>query len=216
VGLAPQDLPTATGANPPSARGSAPLTIGVRDPAQTLAFARAAGLLPALDAIDALPGLVKPNLDDLGPNGTITTTSTDLSHVTLRTEPPDPGDWSTKLSLIDTIGNLAERIGGSGFSMDHHDGEYDFSQDGELAARVAVIGNALVLSNDPKANLQAAAVAPAAPTPQGAAGALTARLRSSVLATQIPALVRDRLGDITAWARTELTGVTGELQLALR
>ena len=49
---------------------------------------------------------------------------------------------------------------------------------------------ALVLSNDPSANLPAAAAAPAAPTPPGAAGALTARLRSSVLATQIPELVR--------------------------
>jgi hypothetical protein len=216
VGLKPADLPIATGAAPPQAHGNAPLTIGVRDPAHTLAFAGAAGLLPALDALDALPGLVKPNLDDLGPNGTITTTATDLSHVTLRSEPPDPGDWSRKLSLIDTIGGIAKSVGGSGFGIDHKDGEYVFTQDGELAARVGVYGKVLVLSNDPKANLKAAAAAPAAPTPPSAAGALTARLRSSVLATQIPALVRDRLGDITAWARAELTGVTGELRVAVR
>jgi hypothetical protein len=217
VGLNPQDLPIATGAAAPQANGSAPLTIGVRNPAQTLAFARNAGLLPALDVLNELPGIVKPNLDDLGPNGTITAADArDLGHITLRTEPPDPGDWSRKLGIINTVGDIAQTVGGSGFGIDHKDGEYDFSQDGQVVARVGVYGKVLVLSNDPKANLKAAAAAPAAPTPKGAAGALTARLRSSVLATQIPALVRDRLGDITAWARAELTGVTGELQLTVR
>ena len=113
VGLKPGDLPIATGAQPPQARGSAPLVVGLRDPAHTLAFARAAGLLAQLD-------------------------------------------------------------------------------------------------------LRAAAAAPATPMPPGAAGALTARLRSSVLATQIPELIRARIGDLTAWARAELTGITGELRLALR
>jgi hypothetical protein len=216
VGLRPDALPIATGSKPPQAKGDAPLTIGVRDPAHTLAFARAAGLLPVLDTLDKLPGLVRPNLDDLGPNGTITSTSRDLSHITLRTEPPDPGDWSTKLRLIDTIGSIASRVGGAGFGIDRRGDEYSFSQDGEVVARVAVYDKVVVLSNDPRADLKAAAAAPAAPTPPGAAGALTARLRSSVLATQIPALVRDRLGDVTAWARAELTGVTGELGLALR
>jgi hypothetical protein len=217
VGLNPQDLPIAPGAAAPQANGSAPLTIGVRNPAQTLAFARNAGLLPALDVLNELPGIVKPNLDDLGPNGTITAADPrDLGHITLRTEPPDPGDWSRKLGIINTIGDIAQRVGGSGFGIDHRNDEYDFSQDGQVVARVGVYGKVLVLSNDPKANLKAAAAAPAAPTPKGAAGALTARLRSSVLATQIPALVRDRLGDITAWARAELTGLTGELQLTVR
>jgi hypothetical protein len=216
VGLTPDGLPIATGAAPPRARGNAPLTIGVRDPAQTLAFVRAAGLLPVLDTLQGLPGLVRPNLEDLGPNGTITSAALDLSRITLRTEPPDPGDWSTKLRLIDTIGSIASQVGGAGFGIDRKDGEYAFSQDGKLVARVAVYGKALILSNDPGANLESAAAAPAAPTPPGAAGALTARLRSSVLATQIPALVRDRLGDVTAWVRAELTGVTGELRLTVR
>jgi hypothetical protein len=216
VGLSPDQLPVATGPQPPKANGSAPLTLGVRDPAHTLAFVRTAGLIPALDVLNELPGIVKPNLDDLGPNGTITTSGTDLSRITLRTEPPNPGDWSRKLSLIDTFGGIAKDVGASGVGIDHKNGEYDFTQDGQLVARVGVYGKVLVLSNDPKANLRAAAAAPAAPTPEGAAGALTARLRSSVLATQIPALVRDRLGDVTGWARAELTGVIGELRLAVR
>ena len=217
VGLTAADLPLATGAQPPHARGDAPLTLGLRDPAHTLAFARTAGLLSELDLLDQLPGFLKPNLNDLGPNGTITSPSTDLQgHLTARFEPPDPGDWSSKLGRIDTLASLAGESLLNGLSIDKKDGAYTLTQNGKLIARAGVYGRALVLSNDPTANLRAAAAAPAAPTPPGAAGALTARLRSSVLATQIPELIRARVGDLTAWARAELAGVTGELRLALR
>jgi hypothetical protein len=216
VGLKPADLPLATGPQPPQARGSAPLVVGLRDPARTLAFARTAGLLTELGLLDQLPGFLKPDLNDLGPNGTVTTTSLDLKHLTARFEPPDPGDWETKLGRIDTLAGLAGKAVLGGLRIDHRDGVYTVSNSGRLVARAGVYGRALVLSNDPAANLRAAAAAPAAPTPPGAAGALTARLRSSVLATQIPELIRARIGDLTAWARAELTGVTGELRLALR
>jgi hypothetical protein len=215
-GLAPGDLPIATGAQPPQARGSAPLVVGVRDPAHTLAFARSAGLLSELDLLDSLPGFLRPDLGDLGPNGTITSASVDLAHLTARTEPPDPDDWESKLGRIDTLAGLAGKAVLGDLHIDKRDGAYTLTQGGQLIARAGVYGRALVLSNDPAANLRAAAVAPAAPLPPGAAGALTARLRSSLLATQIPELVRARVGDVTAWARAELTGVTGELRLALR
>jgi hypothetical protein len=216
VGLKPADLPLATGPQLPQARGSAPLVVGLRDPAHTLAFARQAGLLQELDLLDQLPGFLKPDLNDLGPNGTVTSRSLDLNHITARFEPPDPGDWATKLGRIDTLAGLAGNLVPGGLKIDHRDGAYTITQNGQLVARAGVYGRALVLSNDPTADLRAAAVAPAAPTPPGAAGALTARLRSSVLATQIPELIRARVGDLTAWARAELTGVTGELRLALR
>jgi len=216
VGLNAADLPLATGPRPPQARGSAPLVVGLRDPAQTLAFARRAGLLQQLDLLDQLPGFLKPDLTNLGPNGTVVSTTLDLDHLTARFEPPDPGDWATKLGRIDTLAGLAGKAVLGGLSIDHRDGAYTLTNDGDLVARAGVYGRALVLSNDPTADLRAAAAAPAAPTPPGAAGALTARLRSSVLATQIPELVRARVGDLTAWARAELAGVNGELRLALR
>jgi hypothetical protein len=216
VGLTAGDLPVATGPQPPQARGSAPLIVGLRDPAQTLRFVRGAGLFGELDVLDQLPGFLKPDLDDLGPNGTLTSATLGLSRITLRTEPPDPGDWSSKLGRIDTLAGLAPKALLGGLSIDKRDGVYTITQDKQLVARVAVYGRALVLSNDPDADLRQAAAAPAAPVPAGAAGALTARLRSSLLATQIPELVRDRLGDVTGWARAELTGVTGELRLAVR
>jgi hypothetical protein len=173
-------------------------------------------VLQELDLLDRLPGFLKPDLNNLGPNGTVTSATVDLNHLTARFEPPDPGDWATKLGRLDTLAGLAGGLVPGDLKIDHRDGAYTLTSNGDLVARAGVYGRALVLSNDPTADLRAAAAAPAAPTPPGAAGALTARLRSSVLATQIPELIRARVGDLTAWARAELTGVTGELRLALR
>jgi hypothetical protein len=215
VGLNPTDLPIATGAQPPTARGTGPLVIGVRDPARTLQFARDVGLLQELDVVDQLPGIVKPNLDDLGPNGTITTPSLDLKHLTLRAEPSNPGDWSTKLSRLRSLAAIAGRFVG-GVKIDKQGGVYSVSRGGELVVRAGVFGRALVLSNDPSADLEGAAAAPTSPTPPGAAGALTLRAKATTLIGGLPSLIAARLGDITGWARAELTGVTGELDLALR
>jgi hypothetical protein len=216
VGLSPDDLPIATGPAPPTTRGNGKVVVGLRDPARTLAFARDTGVLPELDLVDQLPGFLKPNLDDLGPNGTLTTPSLDLDHLTLRAEPKDPGDWASKLGRLDALSGIAKRAGIADVDIDHHDGAYDLSQDGRLVARVGVFGRALVLSNDANADLRAAAAAPATPTPPGAAGALTIRAHARELIGELPALIAARLGDVTGWARAELTGVTGELDLALR
>jgi hypothetical protein len=215
VGLSADDLPIATGAQPPTARGSGPLVVGLRDPARTLRFAREAGVLSELDLVDQLPGFLKPNLSDLGPNGTVTTPSLDLDHLTLRAEPNDPGDWSSKLGRLDALSGIAKRAG-IDIDIDHHDGAYDISQNGRLVARAGVFGRALTLSNDAKRDLRAAAAAPVSPTPPGAAGGLTLRAQAKALIATLPALISARLGDVTGWARAELTGVTGELQLALR
>ncbi|HEX7299236.1 MAG TPA: hypothetical protein VF257_09520 [Solirubrobacteraceae bacterium] len=215
VGLEPDDLPFATGAAAPQARGSAPLVVGVRDPARTLAFVRRAGLLPELNLVDQLPGFLKPDLNDLGASGTLTSRTLDLERLTLRVEPPDPGDWSSKLARLDALSGLAQQAGVD-VDISHHDGVYDITRDGTLVVRVGVFGRAVVLSNDAEADLRAAAAAPAMATPPGAAGGLTARLLTDALAAQLPPLLSGRLGDLTAWARAEPTGLSGQVRLAVR
>ena len=111
----------AAAAAPAAARRS---SLGLRDPAQTLAFARQAGLLPELDLLDQLPGFLKPDLTDLGPNGTVTSPSLDLTHLTARIEPPDPGDWATKLGRIDTLAGSPARPCSAASSIDQRDGAY--------------------------------------------------------------------------------------------
>ncbi|MEA2255017.1 MAG: hypothetical protein QOG35_1062, partial [Solirubrobacteraceae bacterium] len=71
------------------------------------------------------------------------------------------------------------------------------------------------------ADLRAAARAPLDSPVPGAAGALTVRLRGPAVRDLVgplglPALVLDRLGDLTGWARAELDGMTGELRLPVR
>ena len=208
----PSELPIATGADPPVGHGSAPIVAATRSPAQTLQFLRSAGLLPALDVLSRAPGFLRPDLTDLGPDGTITTP--DAKVFTVRLTPPDPGDWATKLGRLDSLSGLLRFTGLANVRIDHSpDGVYTIEQDGELAARAAVYGRTVVLSTDPRANLRAAANAPASPPPPGAAGALTLRLASTLFGSLLPALVRDRVGDVEGWARAEPSRVDGELSV---
>jgi hypothetical protein len=209
VGIGAQDLPFATGPAAPATNGSAALTVGLRDPAQTVAFAREAGLVPALALVDSLPGIVKPDLVDLGPAATLT--SADTRTVTARVTPPDPGDWASKLNAIDTFSGLL-----GGVDVKERDGAYAIAQNGALLARAGVYGPALALSNDPRADLRALATAPATPPLEGARGGLTVTGRSDLLKAYLPDVVRSRIGAVNAWARVEATGLTGELRVGLR
>ncbi|MGZ4279126.1 MAG: hypothetical protein ACXVFK_17625 [Solirubrobacteraceae bacterium] len=208
VGITPEDLPVAAGPAAPATNGRGAVTIGLRDPARTLAFARDAGLISALGVVDSLPGIVKPNLDDFGPAATVTT---DLHTATMRTTPPDPGDWSTKLGAIDAFTSL---VGGADISQ--HDGAYTIAQNGSLLARAGVYGPAVTLSDDPRANLRALAAAPPAPPLAGAHGGITATATPDLLKPYLPGIVRSQIRGLSAWARVETTGVTGELRIAVR
>jgi hypothetical protein len=220
-GLRPTDLPMATGRQAPSTRGRAPLTIGLRTAAQGAAFAKATGQ-PALALLDQVPGFLRPDFAGLTGAATISSSGTDLQRLTLVTDPPDPGDWETKLDRLDALSGLIRTIGVADVRIDTRNGVYRLEQNGKLVVRAGVFGRTLALSDDPRADLRAAARAGLDPPPPGAAGALTVRLRASAARDLVgeplglPALVRDRLGDLTGWARAELTGLTGELRLPVR
>jgi hypothetical protein len=208
------DLPIAPGPVVPRARGRAFLVSGVRDPAQSLRFARSAGLLPGLDVVDRLPGFLRPDLGSLGPQGTVTTSDL-FGHVTLRTEPPDPGDWSTKLGRLDALSGLIRVIGLADVRIDRGaDGAYAITEGRRLLVRAGVYGRVVVLSDDPRASHRAAA--PPVSPPPGAAGGLTFRLRPAGLRGRLPGLVLERLGDLTGWARAERAGMTGALEVRVR
>jgi hypothetical protein len=211
----PSELPIAAGAGAPRANGSGPVVAAVRKPAQTLAFLRDAGLLPALDVLGRAPGFLRPDTSDLGPQATIV--ASDQEHLTVRTTPPDPGDWARKLDRLDALSGLIRFIGLADVRIDREPGgAYSIETDGELAGRVGVYGPVVVFSTDPRADLAAAARAPAAPPVQGAAGALTVRVAPSLFGGLLPALARGHVGDVTGWARAELSSVRGELATQVR
>jgi hypothetical protein len=215
TGLSPASLPIATGAGAPRATGRGPVVAAARSPAQTLSFLRAAGLLPGLDVLGRAPGFVRPDLSDLGPEATIV--AADQQTLTVRTTPPDPGDWSTKLGRLDALSGLIRFAGLADVRIDREPGgAYSIESDGELAGRVGVFGPVVVFSTDPHAKLRAAARAQVTAPVPGAAGALTVRLAPSLFGALLPAIARGHVADVTGWARAELSSVRGELSVRLR
>jgi hypothetical protein len=215
TGLSRSSLPIATGAGAPRAAGRGPVVAAVRSPAQTLSFLRSAGLLPALDVLNRAPGFLRPDLSDLGPQATIV--AADQRTLTVRTTPPDPGDWSTKLGRLDALSGLIRFAGLADVRIDQEaNGAYTIESNGALAGRVGIYGPAVVFSTDPRADLTAAANAPTiAPVP-GAAGALTLRLAPSLFGAVLPAIARGHVADVTGWARVELSSLRGELAVRVR
>jgi hypothetical protein len=208
----PGDLPIAPGTTAPTTHGRAPVVIGLRDPARSVAFARASGLVPELALVDRLPGFLRPNLNDLGTDGTLTLPRLRPERLTLRAEPRNPGDWASKLGRLDLLAEIASPV--VGLDVQERDGVYTLLQDGRVIVRAAVFGRVLMLSTDPAADLRKAAAAPATPPPPGAAGGLTLRATAAALGPDVPALLSS--GTVTGWARAEPSGVSGELRPALR
>jgi hypothetical protein len=124
------------------------------------------------------------------------------------------------------VSAVLQRLGIGDVALDEEPGDaYRLAVDGDLVARAGIFGRTLVATDAPGTDLPAVAAAPAEPPPDGAAGAVVARLRAGTLqalvarALDLPALARPllrRLGDLTGWARAERDGVRGELRLALR
>jgi hypothetical protein len=230
--LTDADLPLATGTKPPQMLGNAPLLIGVRDLSRLLAFLRKAdpARFAAIDRLQTgLPAFLRLDVNGLigGLNGEATISSFDLlSHFVIRTDPRDAGSFRTPLQRLSTLSGVLRRLGVNNIQLIDEPGDaYRLVVDGKMVARAAVLGPTLVATNDARGGLRAAATAPAQPTPAGAAGALTVRLRGSAVRAfltstfGLPAeanVILDRVGDITGWARAERDAVSGELDLALR
>jgi hypothetical protein len=225
------DLPVAAGARPPTLHGTAPLVVGVRDFARTLAFARriAPERFAALDELQGgLPGFLRLDVRGLlgGLTGDATLTSADLDHLVARTDPRDPEAWRRPLGRLATVSAVLQRLGIGDVALDEEPGDaYRLAVNGDLVARAGIFGRTLVATDAAGTDLPAVAAAPPEPAPPGAAGAVVARLRAPTLqalvarALDLPALARPllrRLGDLTGWARAERDGVRGELRLALR
>jgi hypothetical protein len=226
------DLPFGTGARPPTIRGKAPLLIGVKDIARLISFLR--GVDPqrfgGLNTLQGeLPGFLGVNVNGLlnGLHGEGTISSADrLQHFAARTNPPDPNAWRTPLERLTTLSDVLQRLGIDNVKLDEEGPNgYRLEVDNQLAARLALFGPTLVLTDDPRTNMRATATAPPAPTPPGARGGLTLRMTAAegrrLLASLfgLPAnasAVLDRFGDLTGWARASTASVRGELQLGLR
>jgi hypothetical protein len=227
-----EDLPFATGAQPPTIRGRAPLLIGVRNVAQLIAFLRNVdpSRFGGLDTLQSqLPSFLRVDvnglLNGLRNEGTISSADR-LQHFAVRTNPPDPNAWRQPLQRLTTLSSVLQRLGIDNVKLDEEGANgYRLEVDKQLAARVGLFGPTLVLTDDARVNLQGTAAAPPAPTPPGARGGLTLRMTARegqrLLSTLfgLPAgasAILDRLGDLTGWARAARDSVRGELQLALR
>jgi hypothetical protein len=230
-GLADADLPLATGARPPQLWGDAQVTVGIRDLARLLAFLRVADpeRFRNVDRLQGdLPGPVRVDVDGLvrGLTGNATITSDDMRRLTVRTKPRDPRAWRGPLERLTLLSGLLQQLGIDDVELDEEPGEtYRLTVDGRLVLRAGLYGATLVATSDPGANLRSVASASLAPSPPGAAGALSLRMRARTVRAELrrrlelpPAAgpVLARLGDLTGWARAELDALRGELRLAVR
>ena len=230
-GLTRADLPFAPGARVPVARGRAPYVLGVRGFDRLLNFLRATDpeRFAAIDRLEgAVPSFLGLDVGDLLRNlsGDATVTSRDLRTLVVRTDPRDAGAWRTAIGAAGTLSGLLQTLGVDGIEIDEQPGEvYRLRVDGRLIVRAAIFGRTLVVTNDPSADLRAAAVAPRSPVPPGAAGGLTVRVEAATVRARLgqmldlpaeaaPILVR--LRDLTGWARAETSGTRGEFRLGAR
>src|SRR4051794_13125202 len=227
-----QDLPFATGPQPPTMLGDAPLLLAVRDLGQLVAFLRKVDpeRLGNLDSFqNELPSFLRVNvnglLNGLTNDGTISSDD-GLDHFAARTNPPDPTDWTTPLDRLSTLSDVLQRLGIDNVKLSEEGANaYRLEVDKEVAARVGVFGPTLVITDDAETDLRATATAPAVPTPPGARGGLTLRMGAGggrQLLSDLFGLpsgasaILDRLGDLTGWARAATDGLRGELDLGLR
>ncbi len=228
------DLPLARGAAPPAARGAGlgPVVVGLRDPGQALRTLRA-GLAPqpaaALDAAakqaDRLLGLdLDAELIDRLRGTLSLVVGRALDVVVARGELSDPGGVAGALDRAGTLarlGGLADLAGvdTGGYAVDASDDRVRLARDGRPLGVAALRGDALVASNDARADIDAAAGARPVAVPRGAAGALLVTTDAPRLAAALvprlglPSLALSLLGPLgDPWLSVEASDELLELR----
>ncbi len=237
-GVPAEALPLETGTAPPRVRGSGTAVASVRGPRQTLGFLRRSvelldpGRLAALRSAEGLVerfanvSLQEDLLDQL--TGSATLTSSDGRTFTLRSELDDPGRTAGALGRLNTLATIGGPLAGlvgvdtGGLDVDESGDVYTLTQDRELLVRLAVVDGLLVASNDPRADLKAAARARVDTPP--ALGAFRAALDPLFLARGLPLLglppvapgLLGAFGPAVLTARGEGDGLDAQLILPVR
>ncbi len=231
--LVDADLPIAAGREAPELTGEAPVVVGIRDPAATIAGALQAGQFIAPGPVkaytqvrDLLKRYVGVDLDadvigTLRQDATVTLPQD--GGVTLRAPTDDEQALRDTLSRLGRLGQLAGIAGAFGLAPDtgglavRSDGDdrYTVLQDDEPRAVLAVRDGIFVASTDPDTDVQAVVDAPppdggSGETPVGALQALVAPAALQDLLVDrlgLPSLARvalEPLGTATIGARAEL------------
>lgn len=213
-------FPLATGPEPPAPVGDAPLVVGIRDPAQVIAFAQQAaeaiapGKLRALSvAKTVIEGTRGIDLDeDVVAQLTGTTTvRSDLRRVSVRAQVRDPRAMATTLDrLLPLMPSLLHGLGIRDASVSKRSGRYVIERDGEQLAVYVLDRDALVVTTDRTEEVGGPGSPRPSPRVPKGPGALVARLDAAGLQTLVI-----RLLGLPPAARFAL-GALGDVTLAVR
>ncbi|MGI8864351.1 MAG: DUF3352 domain-containing protein [Solirubrobacteraceae bacterium] len=226
--LTSSQLPFATGSAAPSLISTAPISVGIHDPAQIFAFAEGAeqasnpvkysAFLKRQAAVKSKSGI------DL--NGFLKLLTGDLvlasdTHTTIGrvavSNPSAAADALSKLvanpSALFAKATAVKKLAGGVYAV----------KEAKRTIDLGVIGNQFVAGNTGPAQLRAFAVAPATPA-AGAQGAVAFRVGLSQVLhlalkhapPQIVQTILASLGDLTGWSSASANGINGSATLALR
>jgi hypothetical protein len=232
-------LPVAPGVQPsrPSA-GLRPIWAGLRDPAQAIRFLddnRNAldipfldGVKDALDTLDSVKGPLKTfgriDVDDIidGLTGTATVTPEAPNTFAVRAGITTGDQLRTALNRLAAVPDFALHVAGVKLNVERDGDAYVITDGGRPKAKLAVLGDTLVVTNDLNASLRVIAARP----PIGVAriGALGFHLGAKAVQDeivrrfhlpQLARLVLDGFGDIDGGLRVERGGADLDATLAL-
>jgi hypothetical protein len=238
--LSDADLPIAAGAEAPKpAAGTRPIYVALRDVGQSIkVFEDAKGQLDlpfldgvksALSTLDSVKGPLRTfgriDVDGLIGQLTGTTTITEEARsntYALRAEMQDGGKLRTALNRLAAVPDFALRLARVDLNVKRSGEAYTITKSGRFVVKLAVLGNTLVIANDPDAGLRA--IADRRPELAQSEGALTAHADGSAVQDEIirrfnlpslASIVLGGFGDLDASARAERTGLDLTASLAL-